>query len=470
MNTRAGWVVIAMLLIASPLALAQGSFSARALSLDGEATFSGDASGLLSVAALEGFSWEVTAEAAHVERLWVKYATLDPPGPVGATTFYDGQNEQQASDAYEAVRLVMTDVTPGGAILVLGTSLEGETTAPVYLTNARDPALDQNPPKEVDTQPQSDGSPDYRLREVLDGDYISLTTNAGDFVVAGDLEIRLYGTSYHLTSAQGEGDGQTGRISETILGPAEQGRVEVQTITLKNAVFTLRTLSPTTWLTPHASVHFQGEIVASEESASFNIPTLTSSAPGEYAGSATLQLSPSDRGVEMSSPVLMTAALPKARETPQVLSLVVIALGIIGLGVGIVAWRARSARGDDLELAILAMEERRWESALTHLDRLVAKRPQDATILMDRAICLEEIGRLGEARSGYERALRVEPHNAEAHYYYARTLARLRMATGAMAHLTRALSLDDRLAELARRESAFSSFADHPQFVGLVNR
>jgi tetratricopeptide (TPR) repeat protein len=114
------------------------------------------------------------------------------------------------------------------------------------------------------------------------------------------------------------------------------------------------------------------------------------------------------------------------------------------------------------------MEERRWGDALPHLDRLLHRDPEDASLLMDRALCLEETGRLHEARAGYEAALGQQPQNAELHYYYARVLARLRMTTAAMAHLTRALALDARLAELARAERAFRDFSDHPGFIGLV--
>lgn len=470
MNTRTVWAVMVTLLIASPLALAQAPLAARALLFDGASTFSGDAAGLLAVAGSEGFSWEVTADSARVERLWVEYATFDPPGPVGAFTFFDGQNEKRESNDYAGVRLVMTTFEVGGAILVLGPQLEGATNAPVSLTPVHDPALEQNPERQVDTKPNSDGSPNYLLRQVLRGDFVNLTTSAGDFNVAGDIEIRLYGGSYHLSSGEQQVDGKTGRVSETTAGPAERGRIEVQSITLKNAAFELRSLSPTTWMTPHARVAFEGALVATDETSPLDLPTLRASSPGQYSGSAMLNLSPSARGLELSSPALMSAEVTRAPESPRALTFVVLALGIIAIAVGLVAWRARTARADDLELAVLAMEERRWERAITHLDRLATTQPNDAAVLMDRAICHEEVGRLGEARKDYERALRVTPHNAEAHYYYARTLARLQMTTSSMAHLSRALALDERLAELARRESAFFAFADHPQFLGLVNR
>jgi len=123
---------------------------------------------------------------------------------------------------------------------------------------------------------------------------------------------------------------------------------------------------------------------------------------------------------------------------------------------------------DDLDLALLAMAERRWSDAIPLLDRVLRRRPDDAGVLVDRAWCLEEAGRVDDARAGYEAALRVAPSNAEAHYYYARTLARLRLTTGAMAHLTRALALDERLAEMARDERAFRDLAGHPSFVALV--
>jgi tetratricopeptide (TPR) repeat protein len=230
----------------------------------------------------------------------------------------------------------------------------------------------------------------------------------------------------------------------------------------------VRASDPITLLATRPVVTFSGDLSASDPQGALDLPFLSPAEPGRWTGSGTLALTPDSGAVALLAPAPADAAGARVARGPGLATVGIALLALAAAALAALALRLRRARGDDLELAVLAMEERRWEDALPHLDRLVARRPDDPVVLMDRAICLEESGRLGEAREGYEATLRVEPHNAEAHYYYARTLARLRMGTAALAHLSRALALDARLAELARKEAAFAGFQDHPHFRGLV--
>jgi hypothetical protein len=440
------------------------------LTLEGSAALAGPAAALFALAGPGGFSWDASAATVVIDRAWSDYLYVAPEGPLGSPLSYQFQ-QQHATETPGASNLTSTAARDGGALLVtfasrpvaIDASAAGRTT--VQATH--DPHLDEGPPADVGN---ASDVPDYSIHATVPGDFLNVTPSAGDYELRGNFTLRLYDVDYTLKSASGSEPHATGVVAPDEGAPASKQRAQTETITLTDAVLHLRAPTAVTILTTTPTVRLAGSIHLDDPSGPLDLPGLAPAGGSSYQGAATLDLSVGGGAVAIQAPAPLAAAGGPARaaRAPPVAALAAAVVALASLALLAFAILRRPRRGDEMELALLAMEERRWGDALPHLDRLLHRDPEDASLLMDRALCLEETGRLHEARAGYEAALGQQPQNAELHYYYARVLARLRMTTAAMAHLTRALALDARLAELARAERAFRDFSDHPGFVGLV--
>jgi hypothetical protein len=454
----------------TPGAAADAPFSAPELAIDGHATTAGPLGALFFLdegERNEALSWDATASSVVVEREWKNFTGLAADGtPLGSFSKYDDKAQKQML-RFGAATLSSEDVRDNGALLAKvldgDVAVTADTRGSLVMRPSSDPEFHQ---AEV---PDVGEAVDYAIHERIHGDYVVLVASDATVELRGTITLRLSDVDYLLSTPGGAYEGRSGIFITKNVGPYYEGTSEKQTLTLKDAVLHLRAASPVVVASPDPKVTFTGKLAAKQPTGLLDLPGLVSSAPGEWTGdAATLTLAPHGGllTVPAAQPVAATGASLAARP-PAALAWLVVGAALVALALAIVGLRHRET-GDDLELALLAMSERRWNDALPRLERLAAKRPQDGGLLVDRALCLEETGRLDEARAGYEAALQAAPFSAEAHYYYSRTLARLRMGTAALAHLSRALTLDARLAELARGERAFASFADHPQFRGLV--
>lgn len=463
-------VIVSLLVLVTPSVLANDAFTSTSLRIDGAATLDGPASALFLVATNRGASWDLTADKVIVERSYEEFVGTSTPQYSHMTP------PQTERSTYGASVLASTAFRPEGAILAQVASgmlkLDAATSGTMAMNAVKDPQVDEGPrPQATVGLTGNSQAPDYRIHERILGSFVNITSTAGDYRLAGDITLLIFESDYTLESGGKTTEMRTGRVVTSETGVIVQGRVERQTLHLTNAVLHARAPSSATVFSEHPVVSFTGALAAVGNHGALSIPTLSLGTDGRWTGTATIALAPSGDFVTVAPTTTLAASSVNTRAAvaPPALQLALILLALAGLVVtALVLLRRRELGVDHLQVALLAMEERRWTDALPHLDRILAKRPADASILMDRALCLEEVGRLDAARAGYEAALAAEPHNAELHYYYARVLARLRMSTASMAHLTRALALDSRLAELARGESAFGAFADHPSFVGLV--
>lgn len=462
--------IVSLLVLVIPSALADADFASNTLQIDGNSTVSGPVGAFFIEAKSLGASWDATASSVVVERTYSDFVGLEKP------RYSNTYATHSDTHAFGASSLTSSAFRDGGALLAQSATdpliVDATTTDQTGIAAVTDPRVDEGGHQTTANPTASRDGMDGTIHETITGTFVKLTSAAGDYELRGDITLQIYEVDYSLVSGGQSTQMRTGRIVTSDQGGViEQGRFEAQALHLKDAVLQIHAPSAATLFALHPLVTFTGDLRADGARGDLAIPTLTLASDGHWVGSATLDLAPEGGLVHVtpSTDLATSSTGPRVATAPIVLQLALVLLALAALVVtALVLLRRREMGVDHLELALLAMEERRWTDALPHLDRVLAKRPADASILMDRALCLEETGRLDAARAGYEAALAAQPHNAELHYYYARVLARLRMTTAAMAHLTRALSLDSRLGELARGEPAFGAFADHPGFVGLV--
>lgn len=463
--------VTMLVLLTHGAAAATSPFRATSLDLTGTATLDGAAAALFVVAPEDAvYSWTLTGATLVVERETVPYTQASTPrtGPItsyGDTrretlTFTDAELTGEGAEDTQALLLEATDAATVQARMGAGFELDA----------VEDPKVDQSGTDRVDS-PQ--GASDVVISKTLEGQHLRILADASSYEIAGDFTITLVGPDYQLRAAEGTYEGHTGqRVTSDVGGLVREGEDEIQRITITGGRLVLDAPVGAQLYTPRTSLAFTGALTATDPDGEFPLPLPTTDGRS-WAGTGILDLALLDGHLAADAPAPITpAGTLQAPRTPPLLAMGLTALALAALGglALLLALRRRAAahEGDALELAILAMHDRRYDDALPHLDRALARAPHDARLLLDRALCLENTGRLPDARDAYEAALRAEPFNAETHYYYARTLTRLRNSTAALAHLGRALSLDARLTELARKESSFHAYRDHPQFARLI--
>ncbi len=98
-----------------------------------------------------------------------------------------------------------------------------------------------------------------------------------------------------------------------------------------------------------------------------------------------------------------------------------------------------------LDLGALLCDLKRFDEALRVFDRALDDAPPGSTDLaslhFNRAIALEDLGRLAEALAACERSLQLEPDQADAHHNAARLCEMLGDARGALRHYSAARRL-----------------------------
>lgn len=457
MKPSHAWLVVLALVAPTALA-ASGDLRAESFTFSGATRVETVARALFLSADDGAFSWDAVATDATLLRERADYRAVDHPTRDTALVAPQGDWVEDEVPL-GAATLVSTGVLPAGAMLLRSddAALIGETESDVRVRFARDPVVAQE--GDAPTSENDAGDPGYIVEEIP-GELLAMEFAEGTFTVRGNLTLLLYGPSYRVESAEAPGDHQTGEYetSRTLL--YSEGRQERHLLVLTDAVLHLRAPVGASLFTEHPLVEVDGAVAAEQADGELVLPDLVLRASDDgalrYDGDVTLALAPTQGLVGARAPTTTLASTAATLDQgPPLLTLT--AAGVVTLvalgGVGALLWRRRARPDDDLALALLAMEERRWGDALAPLARVAKARPHDAGVLVDRALCLEQVGRFDDAARGFEAALRAAPRHAEAHFYYARTLAKMRQAEAARVHLEAALERDPRLAEMARAES-----------------
>lgn len=429
-RARLVWSILLAFAMLLPVATAAAPVQLRAPM---GATTTGPASALLAVLHADGFSFQADAASIIVETRATNFTFV--PGPPGArplTTVEDNHLERTTAIlGAGALRFVSGQDKAGFLLEDLGGDLQmrARHAAPLAIRGVESPHV------AGDEHVTSNNRASWAVSTDLTGALVAMTGGNGDYELRGDFALQLYGITYEIATGSGHAVQNTGDY-ET--GPA-RGRFQLDRVILHDA--TIRVHSP-----GEATLYSAAPLLALPAGGVLDILDDA----GNAVGHATVATDGArlDQVLAPQSAVVSPVPQASVASTPWLL----VAAGVLVVGLlAFVAWRRRER--DDLALALHAMEERRFRDALRPLRRLRAKTPHDPAILLDEAICLEETGALREARAAYEATLAAWPTHAEAHYFLARTLARLRLHADASRHLARALELDARLDELARRDA-----------------
>jgi len=446
LQARAPWGACALaLLLLTPSALAVP------VQIRGDVETAGPATALFVLGRDGGASWSVAARVAILDRHFANFTSVSQPlgGPV---TFYD--KDQHETLTLSDATLVGSTFGDGAQMLAWGSgaSLSAFARGAGLAIQALDsPTLEGGAPR-VDS---GDGAPQYAIHERILGRFVGLTPAAGDVELRGTMTLLVFGADFLVASSQGSFFEHTGSISSVEGGPASVGRIESARLTLVDAVLTLRQAPAPLILANSAKVTYQGALSAP--------PDVLAALPAELSRSGAtgaLEVSLGEAGLHVESVARAPGAglVPSDAASWAWVGVTLASLTAIALVAFAIARRRRAKQDDDLAEALLAMDQGRHADALAHLGRVLERLPHDALVNLDIAVCLEALGRLDEARRQYEVTLALAPANAEALYYYARTLAKLRSGPESEAHLADALVLDPRLEEMAAREPAFRQY------------
>ncbi|GEM_PF-6226824 len=452
MSRAWAWLGFAVALIL--LAPSASAAKAASLQIVGSSRATGAADALFAIADGRGLSWSATAKEIVVERDGANFTRIDA---IKSTSY--GRVEQ-ASQAYGPGELHGLEARDGGAMLArsLGAPFSGVTSTGSRLVavGIQDPSFAEFGASDVRTSQTTH----LYVDESMPGRFVNLTSSGGDFELRGTLLLVLYDVDYAVTTAQGSAVERTGRFESASVAGVTQGRDEQQRVTLVDAVLTLHAPGEAALFASQGHVDFNGILSLQGGDAPLAAPGLAPLAAaegeGRYQGSSSLDLAPAGGSalrLESARAPSPLAPVAEGASAPLLALAALVLVAIAGVTFGL-SRRARRA-ADDTAAALLAMEERRFADALAPLARALARRPQDALLHLDLALCLEETGRGEEARRQYETTLGLAPANAEALYYYARLLARQRRPAESAAHLAEALVLDPRLTDMARAEQAF---------------
>lgn len=110
----------------------------------------------------------------------------------------------------------------------------------------------------------------------------------------------------------------------------------------------------------------------------------------------------------------------------------------------------------------------RFREALIPLLRAAEFAPSEIGVYVALGWCYKRIRRLDEAMTALQTGLEVEPRNPLLHYNLACYLSLDDQLEAALAHLRKALEIDDRFRDLIDAEPDFDGVRDDPQFQALI--
>jgi hypothetical protein len=451
------WPCLLAVVLLVPTALAAPSMSASALDVTGDTEVRGDAAALFALARDGPFSWSVTAAGGELVREFSTYTAVDHP--LNEQYLHDQWTDYQTETVeLGATQIVSQGSLPDGALLLLSHNaiLDARTDGLVTIHSETDPVIRQTPESPADLQ--TAGGDDGYLRWTLAGDYLNLTFAEGATTIRGDITLLLYGPAYALDHAGESTTMRTGKFESENNGVLARGADERHTLTLHDAILQLAAPGGARIYTQFPELDLSGSVRAEDADGSIELDgaELAPAPDGALAwtGATTLALAPAAGRILATTPEPLVAAGGAVVSQGPTLLVLSLAGGLaLVLALALVLLAVRRRRAGDLDAALLAMEERRWDDALPHLTVIAKRDPANAGVQIDRALCLEQTGRFDDAAKAFEAALRSAPQHAEAHFYYARTLAKMREGEAARAHLEAALERDPRLAEMARTET-----------------
>lgn len=338
---------------------------------------------------------------------------------------------------------------------------------------------------------------EYRLSRTLDGPLFNASAPGLAQTLTGTFQVFLYDVDLAILSGGKETVIETGARdgdSTAALGARE---VANALVTFEGATLTIRGAEVSSVYAPAFTVGVTGAAVLRDAVGGFNAGDATYESPGRdvalrgaLAYDFQLVEGRTDRALvevagDLESITLDPATkLDAARYLGPAAKAVAVGGGALLLAAGAlllvrhraplvaaverVRPHARAYEGDPGEAAVLALEAGDAAAAAKLFEAALEKSPDDVVLLVDYGTTLERLGRTMRARDVYERAVRVAPGRGEAHYYYSRVLAALGLTASALPHLQRALTLDPRLRDMARRDPGFRPLADHPTFAAIV--
>ncbi|MHB8603628.1 MAG: tetratricopeptide repeat protein [Thermoplasmatota archaeon] len=404
--------------------------------------------------------------------------------PVGGSYDYS-ETQPHTTTVVDAATVRIERVGPNAEIF-LAPATAG--SAPITLSSpATDATLASGERDVVGYAPTAnDGkSTWYNLTRVESGSHFRVA--AGSFArvsATGAFSVFLYDVDFVVHAADGSDQSfTTGRsVESTPGGMVERDANAVLRVTDGTIAMTDVTARTSLFVRGAFAFDLLGELTVAATRGSL-IATTGEHFAGRGAPLAldgTLHVTPaltSDAGVYdlgLAGPVSTVSAEPQQLSSQSAhlaapsSSLLFGGLGLVALGAFATVIAVRIRRPDELDepgAGVFAMERGDYRTALRAFE---GAEPRDAPGWIDRGFCLERLGEREAARSAYERAVVSDPANAEAHYYYARSLVALGVSASAIAHLSRALALDARLAEQARGDAGFRPLADHPSFLAMA--
>jgi hypothetical protein len=451
---RTGSCLVAIMLLV-PTVLAAAELSAPKLSILGVSALRGDGAVVFAPSISGAFLWSLHAASGELVSTSVDTVNVRNPLVTDTELVSEGPLPQETRVTLTDVTMMSGDLIPGGALLAMGdeaTNVEARSIGFAELGSTTDPAVRQYDSEVANAQ-------DFSIRESLTGNFVHANLSDVTIFLTGDLTLILYGPSYTLTSKGETTQQQTGHHVETDGVAAWKGHDEIQSITLKDATLELRAPAGAEVFTRTLHVAMDGGISATGAQGGLTLGDADALAAPDgafrWTGETSFDLAPMNGALVARTPApIATASGTLVPTTSRLPILAASGLAILllfsALALGL---HLRRARKNDLDIALLAMEERRWEDAIPRLARLAKKDPTNAAVQIDRALCLEQVGRFADASRAFEAALRATPKNAEAHFYYARTLAKMRESEAARVHLETALERDPRLVEMVRAEA-----------------
>lgn len=482
-------IVLTLLTIAGT-ALAdgvEGSLQAARLAAEGIEAYEARDAVLAARSRSGGMELAIAGATGELQRSWAPVAAAYSPLMAGGPVQRHVVVERTESETVPLNRADITSLLARADSVVILSAAEA-TILPDGALVAQGAA-----PTTVQSHPSgaSVGTQFYFGDYDVDAPHVNATIEHGTIALDGAFEIYVFNVDLRVTDASGERTYRSGFTTQQDGGAVKEERVEKIVLKIDSGRAQLRTLQPIEARSATALVALAGNAALADAKGAIKGRDAQWIATGDARldGVAQLALAPASPGggsllasgdpalsigvsgdatpigfAVLSSPRPALAVSPGAVGAAAGGGLLVLTL------VGAVAWRRRHpAPPPDglLEEGVLRLEAGDVAGALSMFNAAAAKDPRNSTLHLDRAHCLERLGRLGEARRAYELAVRFAPENGEAHYHLARSLASTGLVPSAIAHLTRAFSLDPAFAAAAREDPAFEPLRDHPSYARL---
>ncbi|MHB8586174.1 MAG: TPR end-of-group domain-containing protein [Thermoplasmatota archaeon] len=482
----------------------QGSIVAQAATVGPSATVLAHSPVMFVVAPQGGFTFTITHAKGEILR---NYAQEDCVGGVSAvmpgplTCTYPAPTYQNQTVPLSDATVTVTEVRSGArAILSPGAASGNATLSPTSIAQIV-PAAPQTVtafPKPVKAGTETPYAYQYNVTAWS----ANISAAGGSLIDEGGFHLYVFGVSFTVTQGGANSSYESGITDVNNAGPVDERNAEKDVFVIDSGALQFSSLASFAFLAPAANLTVENDTVnlahavgslssGNGASPSFaaagsdvalagngaltiapipaTSPSTVETATGTRGPNATLQISVD--GAFQPQGFLVQAA-PARGFSPAVQATAVAAgSGTLLFGLwAVLAWRRKESAGREglLEEAVLRLDAGDLQGALEKFNAAIACDPRNALLHLDRATCLERMGRSAEARRAFEFAVRCAPENGEAHYQFARSLAAAGLAPSAIAHLSKAFSLDPAFVQAARDDTNFRTLADHPTYQKLT--